>query len=81
MSQLIYHGPVKHLKSVRLGRVRISPFLLEALDKYCKENGESNRSVVVRRAIRNEINRNSISDIIKDERPFMPHKQKEATEQ
>lgn len=75
-NEVFYIGPTKILKATTLGWCKVTPGLMKALSDYCRENGEQNRSAVVRRAIRKEIGLTSVQDIIESELPFLPRPKK-----
>jgi hypothetical protein len=76
--EMIYVGNEEDLpKTTSLGWCRVSVGLVKALDEFCQKNGETNRSAVVRMAIRAHIGYNSVEQLLESEKPFMPRQRME----
>ena len=69
-SKVYYVGDEARQKTIYLPRTRISPKLLELIDKYVRENGVECRSVFIRHALRKALSL-SLQDVIDCTIPFL----------
>ena len=70
--EVVYTGPIRDLKTVKLCSVRVSMLLNSKIDEYCRATGEL-KAHVVRRAIRLEIGkviRITAPDLLEMIKPF-----------